>query len=154
MLKPPRDIRGFTLIEVMIVVVIVSILLMVALPGYQHQLRKTRRNIAKGKLVEAAALQEQFFVNNKTYAFRLSYLGYTDADNDNDFMVDSDAKVVADGSRSRIYLIRLQSSDQDEFLLHAVPQLSQAKDAQCPGLSLNQAGQKGVAGSFDTEACW
>ena len=43
--------RGFTLIEVMIVVVIVGVLLAIAVPGYQSSMEKGRRSDAKSALL-------------------------------------------------------------------------------------------------------
>ena len=45
---------GFTLIELVIVIVIVSILMAVALPGFQDAMRKGRRADAKEGLMDAA----------------------------------------------------------------------------------------------------
>jgi type IV pilus assembly protein PilE len=58
---------GFTLIEVMIVVVIISILAMIAYPSYKDSVNKTRRSDAKTALMNAAALEERHFSENNTY---------------------------------------------------------------------------------------
>jgi type IV pilus assembly protein PilE len=42
-----KRVRGFTLLEVMIVCVIVGILAAIVLPSYQNQLRKSRRASAE-----------------------------------------------------------------------------------------------------------
>jgi len=68
--------QGFTLIELMIVVVIVAVLLTVALPSYQQQVRKTRRSLGKAQLMEVMARQEQFFLNRRRYAVLLTELNY------------------------------------------------------------------------------
>lgn len=59
--------RGFTLIEVMVVVAIIAILAMIALPSYQDYLR--RGQIAEGvsALSEARIKMEQYFQDNRTY---------------------------------------------------------------------------------------
>ena len=44
--------RGFTLVELMIVIVIVAILLAVALPSYQNSVQKGRRADAKSALLD------------------------------------------------------------------------------------------------------
>ena len=59
--------RGFTLMELMIVVVIVGILAAIAYPNYQESVRKSRRSDAKTALSDLAARQEQYFNDNKTY---------------------------------------------------------------------------------------
>lgn len=62
----PR-VKGFTLIELMIVVVIVSILAAIAIPSYQNQVQKTRRADAQGALTSFANAMERHFTQNNTY---------------------------------------------------------------------------------------
>jgi type IV pilus assembly protein PilE len=64
----PSTTGGFTLIELMIVVVIAAILAAVAYPNYMDQVRKTHRASARAALSDAAARQEQYFLDNKVYA--------------------------------------------------------------------------------------
>jgi type IV pilus assembly protein PilE len=59
--------KGFTLIEVMIVVVIVGILASVALPAYNDYLMRGRLAEAFGELAGARAKLEQYFLDNRTY---------------------------------------------------------------------------------------
>ena len=58
--------QGFTLVEVMVVAVIISILLMVAMPTYQQSVRKARRADAYNALLELAARQERFYAQNNS----------------------------------------------------------------------------------------
>jgi len=60
--------RGFTLIEVMIVVVIIAILAAIAIPSYQSQLRKGRRADAQGFLADIAQRQAQYLLDARQYA--------------------------------------------------------------------------------------
>lgn len=55
-----RQQQGFTLIEMMIVVVIVAILAAVALPSYQEYVRKGKRADGKAFLLDLASRQERF----------------------------------------------------------------------------------------------
>jgi len=59
--------RGFTLIELMIVVAIIGILAAIAYPSYQDQVRKSGRADGKAALLGAVQLAERFFTQNNTY---------------------------------------------------------------------------------------
>jgi type IV pilus assembly protein PilE len=58
---------GFTLIELMVVVIIVAVLLMVALPAYQNQIIRGHRAAAKAEMLEIGNRQEQYLLSNRTY---------------------------------------------------------------------------------------
>ncbi len=62
------DAKGFTLIELMIVVVIVAILAAVALPSYQAHVVRAARVQAQTELLELASLQEKIFLNSNNYS--------------------------------------------------------------------------------------
>ncbi|PKO72654.1 MAG: pilus assembly protein PilE [Betaproteobacteria bacterium HGW-Betaproteobacteria-14] len=60
--------RGFTLIEVMVVVAILGILASIALPSYQDYLRRGRIAEGLSALSETKVKMEQWFQDNRTYA--------------------------------------------------------------------------------------
>lgn len=60
--------RGFTLIELMIVVAIVGILSSIAYSSYQSSVVKSRRQAAQGCLLELAQYMERFYTSNMSYA--------------------------------------------------------------------------------------
>ena len=70
-----RRSRGFTLIELMIVVAIVAIIAAVALPQYFGSIRKSRRADAIAALNQIAQAQERWRANNSTYTTDLSSAG-------------------------------------------------------------------------------
>lgn len=68
--------RGFTLVELMIVVAIVAILASIALPAYQDQVRRGHRAAAQTQMMDIATRQQQFFLANRSYATSLANLNY------------------------------------------------------------------------------
>ena len=59
--------RGFTLIELMIVVAIVAILATIALPSYQDYIRRSQLQEAFGNLADMRIKMEQFYQDNRNY---------------------------------------------------------------------------------------
>ena len=72
-----RRIGGFTLVELMIVVLVAAILFSIAVPTYQSQVRKSRRTDAKTALLDLAAREEKFLSLNNAYTSTATNLGYT-----------------------------------------------------------------------------
>ena len=67
--------RGFSLIELMIVVAIIAILVALALPSYQAYIRKSKRDEAQQLLMNWANNEEIWRATNTTYADASTVLG-------------------------------------------------------------------------------
>jgi type IV pilus assembly protein PilE len=65
---PPHRARGFTLIEVMVVVAIVGVLAAIALPNYSDFVKRGKIIEATQRLSEGRVKLEQFYLDNRTYA--------------------------------------------------------------------------------------
>jgi type IV pilus assembly protein PilE len=142
---PVRHDAGFTLIELIIVIVIVSILASVALPAYQDSLRKGRRTDAKVGLMDAANRQERFMLDRSTYTADMTNLGFA-----------ADPMITEEG----YYSIDVDVPDPNCpitrcYTLTATPVVGgiQVEDAQCTGFSLASSGAKTATGPGADE-CW
>jgi type IV pilus assembly protein PilE len=72
-----KRVRGFTLLEVMIVCVIVGVLAAIALPAYQDPIRRNNRSAAQQYIQDQANRQEQYRLDARTYAADAATLGYS-----------------------------------------------------------------------------
>lgn len=68
--------RGFTLIELMVVVAILGIIAAIAYPSYVKQIQQTKRSDAITALQDITQRQESYFLRQYSYAKDLTQLGY------------------------------------------------------------------------------
>ena len=64
--------RGFTLVEVMIVVAVVSILAAIAYPSYTRYVLRSKRNAVESYLMEVANLEQRYLLDARSYTANLS----------------------------------------------------------------------------------
>jgi type IV pilus assembly protein PilE len=142
--------RGFTLIELMMVITIIGILAAIAFPGYQQYVTRTKRGAAKSVIVQVMDRQAQYYVDNKGFATDLADLGWGAST----FAIDRGGKEVATTSGDRTYVIGLaDGASATAFTVEAVPQLTQAtRDAKCGTLRITHTGVKSVSGTATD--CW
>ena len=118
--------RGFTLVELVIVIAIVAILVTVALPAYQDYIIRANRGAAQSYLMDVAQKQQLYFNDARTYAADTATLNVTIPE-----------RVAA----SYAIAFNVQSGPPPTFTVTATPLAgtSQVKDGV---LSINNAGQK------------
>jgi type IV pilus assembly protein PilE len=67
--------RGFTLIELMIVVAVIGVLAAIAYPSYERAIRKSRRHDGTSTLLDVARNQEIYRNTNASYTTNPALLG-------------------------------------------------------------------------------
>lgn len=145
-LNTPRHAgSGFTLIEVMIVVAIVSVLAMVAYPSYRESIAKGRRSDAKAVLLENAQLVErQYTISNRF-----------DRNGDGTALTAVPVPQAPKDGATKYYDIQFTGAhDAVQYTLSAVPTGPMSSD-RCGTFTLTHAGVKGLTGNTaDVATCW
>jgi type IV pilus assembly protein PilE len=110
-----RDARGFTLVELLIVIVILSIVAAIGYPAMTDYVRKSRRAQAKAVLQDLILRQERWRANNTSYNGTIESLTDLTPSVTNTFSdTDADNNLVSD-----YYVYSVSSSSTTGFTLEA-----------------------------------
>jgi type IV pilus assembly protein PilE len=128
--------KGFTLIELMIVVAIIAIIAAIAYPNYTRYAFRTRRADAHEMMMRIAAMQERHYTNRNEYGTAA------------DLGLDSTA------SEKGYYQIAINRANGNQtYVLTATPAGAQVGD-KCGNLTINNIGNKGQSGDETNGRCW
>ncbi len=130
-----RHSRGFTLIELMIVVAIVGILSTITYGYYTDSVMRSKRSEARSTLTQTATSLEKC---------RSLYGVYNDANCNVVFPVDGE---------KGYYSITATAMADTSFTLTATPAGAQVGDTDCTTLTLTHTGVKAATGANPVE-CW
>lgn len=133
-----KKMRGVTLLELMIVIVIIGVLASIAYPNYRDYLARAKRSEAKAALLQIATNQERWYLNNNTYTEDMTVLGF-----------DSDPFITDSGA----YSVEIDAgADGNNFSATATFLLPDEKEkAKCETFTIDGRGAKGS----DPEGnCW
>jgi type IV pilus assembly protein PilE len=140
---------GFTLLELMIVVVIVGVLAALALFNYNKYGYRARRADGKEMVMRVASAQERYYTNFNKYADDLTALGF-------------DNKTCGTlGASEKCYYVVTTAKGADgtsqTYTLTGTPQAGQAGDA-CGNLTITNTGTKAPAAGLlpqnSNGNCW
>ena len=141
--------RGFSLIELMIVVAIVAIISAIAYPSYDRYVIKTKRSVAQNALLQVADRQQQFFMDNKRFAADITNLGFPA----NPYVVDDNGTSTVASDADAAYSLSLSNVTATTWTATATPLNSQlSRDTYCGSLTITQTGAKSKSGASDE--CW
>ncbi len=145
---------GFTLVELMVTIVIATILIAIAMPSYQAQIRKSRRTEAKTMALDAAVREERFYATQNHYSSDSTELGYTSAGNAFPFVAGTYYQISVDPGD-----VQPATADNPglfKIQVTPAPGSPQAADTACQKFMVDQKGEKTAegTGSNPSVTCW
>ena len=126
--------RGFTLIELAVVMAIAAILAAVAIPNYSEYVLRGHRSAVQAFISDVASRQSQFFLDRRSYAGTVAALNMT---------------APADVAARYTVAIAVVAGPPAGFQVSATPIGTQATD-RCGLLTIDQAGNRTAVGN----RCW
>ena len=144
-----RAAKGFSLIELMIVVTIIAILASLAYYNYSRYAFRTRRADGREMLMRVAAAQERFFTNTNGYANSASDITTAPP-------LGLGLQTTSAGGHYTLSATPGSSGDPLTYILIAAPTPGdvQAND-KCGSLTIDNVGNKGATpGDTSNGACW
>jgi type IV pilus assembly protein PilE len=151
---------GFTLIELMTVVVVIAILVAVAYPSYEDHVRKGKRAEGKAALLKAAQVLERAYSDGNTYPTDLAPLFGRTA---------GQAVYSGENPAGGSYCITVAVGANSTYTLTATPSAAAAPPAPCAALAggfkdpttggcgnltLTNTGVRNKTGDKPMSSCW
>jgi len=135
--------RGFTLIEMLLVVSIVAVLAAIAFPQFQELMKRSKRTEGKAALLAASQKMERYNTNNGRYPDTMAAAGVSTKSN-------------IDSPSSSAYNIAVAAgatgSLNTSWVFTATPVFS---DPKCGNLLIDNLGNKTISGAVaETTRCW
>jgi type IV pilus assembly protein PilE len=133
-----KSTNGFTLIELMIVIMIIGVLMGIAIPAYSGYVLRSHRTDAHSSVVDIAARQERFVAQRNTYTTVIS--------------ADTGLNLGSTSSKEGYYTLEAAACATDTialcYLITATAAGNQVNDTGCTEITYDSAGTKGPAD------CW
>jgi type IV pilus assembly protein PilE len=138
--------RGVTLIELMIVILILGILTAIAVPSYRKYMIRSQRSEAKIALLQLQTAQEKRYLQQNSYT------------NDVTGSVAGNPPGLGLSaiSETQKYDIAITTfaADGQTYTATATPKYGQADDTDCKNFTINERGVRGNSGTLTPQTCW
>ncbi|MCB1582820.1 MAG: type IV pilin protein [Marinicella sp.] len=130
-----NKLKGFSLIEAMVVIVIIALVVSYALPNYRNYVLRSKRTEAVNALMQVAHMQERHYANTNRYG------------NATEIKLNTIFPAPA-ASNDKNYLIELASTNTT-YTVTASARKGQTEDTDCLTFTINHLGVK-----TPTSGCW
>jgi len=129
--------KGFTLIELMIVIAIIGILAAIALPSYREYLKRGDRASARSALLEAQQFMERYYAANDRYVSAASVSPTLPV------------RIATVPTESPKYTLSV-SSTTNTYTVTAAP----ISTDKCANLTVTHTGARGTSSGLTVQECW
>ena len=138
------SVRGVTLFEMLVVLVLVGILAAIALPSYRNHWMRVHRTEAITILHEIATAEEHFYLRRGRFTADLTAAPPAGL-----------GLVKPSAARHYAFSVAL-AGDAQSYIASATPILGrgQDRDDACLVFSLDHRGRRAVSGTRETSFCW
>ncbi len=119
---------GFSLTELLVVIVVIGVLILLALPKFSSVVTKAKETEAKAMLKHLHSLEQAYYFENDTYTIELAQIGF------------EQQKMVTDGGTAR-YKIEIQTANASEYKATATAIVDFDKDGTFNVWTINQEGK-------------
>lgn len=135
---------GFTLLELLFVLVLISVIAALALPGFRQQMARVHRTEAMTALLQLQSAEEKFYLRHNAYTSNMTAappagLGLSTTTSSNRYVL---SVAVADDGQSFIGTAT------------PTPDGGQHEDHECLAFSIDARGRRAVSGTRDVRHCW
>ncbi|WP_057830693.1 type IV pilin protein [Colwellia sp. TT2012] len=125
------NVKGFTLIELMITVAIIGILAAIAYPSYTEYVTRANRTEALRELLRIANLEEQYFIDYRVYTNDISKLG-----------VGSGIKFTTESGKYKLMLRNFNVNTRTFNLKAKALGIQATNDPDCKNIFITDTGKK------------
>jgi type IV pilus assembly protein PilE len=135
--------RGFTLLELLVVLVVVGVLAALALPPLRQQSMRVHRSEAMTALLQLQLAEEKFYLRHGSYTANI-------------FSAPPAGLGLPANASGRYRLSVALAADAQSFIASATPAPSggQEADLECFAFSIDARGRRAVSGTRDVRSCW